>query len=152
AERALWEEWRESQFLFQITNEEVKSGLTDQLTFDGKAKVEGAAYESFLFLAIRLADHPYTRTQLATVLREVNKLFLAPAIVLFRHGDTLTVASIRRRLHKREETRDVLGKVTLIKDIRFAAPHRAHVDILAELALPNLSQRYAVENFVGLHN
>ena len=103
-------------------------------------------------MAIRLADHRYTRTQLASIVREVNKSFLAPVIILFRHGDTITIAAIHRRLHKREESRDVLGKVTLIKDIRFAAPHRAHVDILAELALLTLGEHFHFQNFVGLHS
>lgn len=31
-------------------------------------------------------------------------------------GDTLTLAVINRRLHKRDESKDVLEKVTLIKD------------------------------------
>ena len=47
-----------------------------------------------------------------------------PALVLFRHGDSLTLAIINRRLHKRDAAKDVLEKVTLIRDIQFAQPHR----------------------------
>jgi adenine-specific DNA-methyltransferase len=150
-DRASWGDWRDVAFLFQVTDQEVTSSVTGQLEFAGKGKFEGAAYESFIFLAIRLEDHPYNRTQLAAIVREVNKLFLAPAIVLFRHGEELTVASIHRRLHKREETRDVLGKVTLIKDIHFPDPHRAHVDILSELSLQELAARFGIQNFVAFH-
>jgi len=49
------------------------------------------------------------------------------------------------------EQRDVLEKVTLIKDIVFAQPHRAHVEILADLALPKLAHAPGVSNFVELH-
>src|SRR5260370_938914 len=80
-----------------------------------------------------------------------QKFCVPPAVILFKHRDTVTVAAIHRRLHKREQHRDVLGKVTLIKDIRFEAPHRAHIDILGELALPVLAERFQIQNFVGLH-
>jgi len=150
-DRASWDDWHEVAFLFQLTDQEIASALTGQLDFAGKGKFEGASYESFIFLAIRLGDHRYTRTQLASIVREVNTSFLAPVIILFRHGETITVAAIQRRLHKRDESRDVLGKVTLIKDIRFEAPHRAHVDILSELALLTLRQHFHFHNFVGLH-
>ncbi len=71
-----------------------------------------------------------------------------PVMILFQHGDTLTFSIIDRRLHKRDTTKDVLQKVTLIKDIRLENPHRAHVEILEDLALHN----YDVSNFVELHN
>ena len=45
----------------------------------------------------------------------------------------------------------MLEKVTLIRDINVGAPHRAHVDILSELFLPDLAQRFGFQNFVGLH-
>ena len=55
-------------------------------------------------------------------------------MVVFQHGRLLTFAVIDRRLHKRDESRDVLEKVTLIKDINLDKPHRAHVDILFDLS------------------
>ena len=63
---------------------------------------------------------------------------------------SLTFAIIARRLHKRDASRDVLEKVTLIKEIRCADPHRAHIEILADLALPSLAAKYGVANFVDL--
>jgi adenine-specific DNA-methyltransferase len=72
-------------------------------------------------------------------------------MLLFKHGDTLTLAVINRRLSKRDESKDVLEKVTLIKDIRFAAPHRAHVEILADLAFDELRQQHGFTNFIELH-
>ena len=42
-------------------------------------------------------------------------------------------------------------KVTLIKDIDFKHPHRAHIDILFDLALEPLNQTHGVHNFVELH-
>src|SRR5690606_28830088 len=57
-----------------------------------------------------------------------------------------------RRLHKRDESRDVLEKVTLIKDIRFANPHRAHVEILSDLGFDALHEKHSFSNFVELQN
>ncbi|WCJ60925.1 hypothetical protein NXS98_07350 [Fontisphaera persica] len=75
-----------------------------------------------------------------------------PVLLLFRHGDTLTLAVINRRLHKRDPSKDVLEKVTLIKDICFAQPHRAHVEILHDLSFAALYEKYQPANFVQLHN
>ena len=76
---------------------------------------------------------------------------MMPAMLLFQHGETLTLSIINRRLHVSDPSRDVLEKVTLIKDIDFKAPHRAHIDILFDLALEPLNQTHGVHNFVELH-
>ena len=74
-----------------------------------------------------------------------------PVMLLFRYGDRLTLAVIDRRLHKRDESKDVLKKVTLIKDISLVDPLRAHIDILYDLSLPPLHADFKFHNFVGLH-
>ena len=72
-------------------------------------------------------------------------------MLLFQHGNTLTLSIINRRLGVRDQSRDVLEKVTLIKDIDFRDTHRAHIDILFDLALEPLNQTHGVRNFVELH-
>ena len=74
-----------------------------------------------------------------------------PAMIIFQHEQTLTFAVIDRRLHKRDESEDVLEKVTLIKDINFKNPHRAHIQILFDLSRNELSRVYDFSNFVELH-
>lgn len=93
----------------------------------------------------------YSRTELSGITRAVNRLFPMPAMLLFRHGDTLTLAVINRRLHKLDSSKDVLEKVTLIKDIRLVQPHRAHIEILCDLSLDSLRERHDFSNFVTLH-
>ena len=151
-DHALLADWQSVDFLFQLTDDEVRAAAqgNQQFLFDSKGKYNGAVAESYLFFAITLTDRPYTRTELSGLTRAVNRLFPMPAMILFRHGDTLTLAVINRRLHKRDESRDVLEKVTLIKDIRFASPHRAHVEILADLAFDALRERHDFANFVAL--
>ncbi|HEY9175900.1 MAG TPA: hypothetical protein VI136_26770, partial [Verrucomicrobiae bacterium] len=153
AQLALTDDWQSVNFLFQLTDEEVRAaaGGNQQFLFDSKGQYNGAAMESYLFFAIALKQPHYTRTALAGITRAVNRLFPMPALLLFRHGDTLTLAVINRRLHKRDEAKDVLEKVTLIKDIRFASPHRAHIEILHDLSFDALSERHQPANFVQLH-
>ncbi|MDO8355518.1 MAG: Eco57I restriction-modification methylase domain-containing protein [Nitrospirota bacterium] len=145
------EEWRSIDFLFQLTDDEIRAAGSQKVLFDSKGSFDGAVIESYLFIAIELKSSHYTRTVLANITREVNKLFAMPALILFRHGDTLTLAVINRRLHKRDQTRDVLEKVTLIKDVAFADPIRAHLEILNDFALTNLDTDFGVSNFVALH-
>ena len=106
--------------------------------------------KSFLFLAVDTREQVLSRTYLAQVTRVTNKLFAMPVILLFRHNTTLTLAAIHRRAHKRDGTLDVLEKVSLIKDICTNKPHRAHLDILANLHLPDLIKS-GVSDFDKLH-
>ncbi len=150
-EQALLDDWETVDFLFQLTDAEIQSGGQGSLEFSSKGKFEGANIESYLFFAITLKKPRYTRTQLSAITRVVNRLFSMPVMLLFRHGDTITFSIIRRRIHKRDESKDVLEKVTLIKDIHFADPLRAHIEILNDLSLPALYDGFYFHNFVGLH-
>ena len=146
SDKALTAEWRSVDFLFQLTDEEIGNRLAFSTgTF------EKAAIESYVFLAIHLNGTQYTRTRLANVAREINKLFPMPVMILFRHGDTISLAVIDRELNKRDSAKDVLRKVTLIKDIRLSDPARAHIEILNELSLHALHEEFRFRNFVELH-
>jgi len=151
-ERALLADWQSVDFLFQLTDAEVRAAAEGSLEFqfEGQGRWNGAEINSFLFLAITLASPQYNRTQLSGITRAVNRLFNMPVIVLFRHGETLTLAIIPHRLHKRDASKDVLEKVTLIKDIRFASPHRAHIEILFDLSFDELHEKHGFTNFVAL--
>ena len=46
----------------------------------------------------------------------------------------------------------MLEKVTLIKDIRLANPHRAHVEILYDLHMEELRSKHEFTSFQGLHD
>ena len=149
-EQALVNDWQTVDLLFQLTDSEIRSSDQGLLPFDSKGKFDGTIIESYLFLAIALKNERYTRTQLSAITRLVNRLFSMPVLLLFRHGDTLTLSIIRHRIHKRDESKDVLEKVTLIKDVRFADPLRAHIEILNDLSLPVLYDEFYFHNFVGL--
>ena len=149
-ERAQVDEWESIDFLFQLTEEEITGNGSITMDF-GNSEVDQQLYQSYLFFVLKLRRSDYARTQLSTITRELNKLTAMPALVIFQHGSTLTFAIIDRRLHKRDESRDVLEKVTLIKDINFSEPHRAHIEILFDLSLSELSRQHRFTNFPELH-
>lgn len=135
--------------LFQLTDAELQAHGADM--FEDSRAVDGTRIESYLFFAAELPPGPYTRTALSTLVRAINKPLPMPALVLFRHGDAMSLGIIHRRLHKRDGAKDVLEKVTLIKDIACADPIRAHIEILNDFALANLDADFGVSNFVRLH-
>ena len=151
-DRALTAKWTSIDLLFQLRGTDLTPTDTTEWLFDpSQAQVDNTIIESYLFFALRLEGSNYSRTQLSQITREINKLFMMPAMLLFQHGETLTLSIINRRLHASDPSRDVLEKVTLIKDIDFKEPHRAHIDILFDLALEPLNQTHGVRNFVELH-
>ncbi len=151
-EQAQISEWQTVDFLFQLTGDEIQASATSLSLFESDKRVNNQLIQSYLFFAIRLKKPHYSRSDLAGITRAVNRLFPMPALILFVHGGTLTLSIINRRLHKRDESKDVLEKVTLIKDIQFANPHRAHIEILSDLSLEALQSKHAFTNFVELHN
>ena len=120
-ERALVEEWESIDFLFQLTEAEIGNNRNLEIDF-GSGGIDEARTESYLFFAIKLSGEQYSRTQLSQITREMNKPFGMPAMILFQHGEALTFAVIDRRLNKVNESKDVLLKATLIKDIKLRRP------------------------------
>ena len=145
-ERANVHDWKSIDILFQLTDDSFSS--QGQL-FD--SKLNPYEKQSYLCFAVELNKAEYTKTQVSNITREINKLFAIPILVIFKYGECLTLAVINRRVNKRDSDRDVLEKVTLIKDIRVQNPHRAHVEILADMSLPVLSATYDIHNFETLH-
>ena len=150
-DKAHLSEWQTADFLFQLTADEIRQHTQEILTFNEDPSVDESIYQSYLFLAIKLSGDTYSRTALANITREINKRYAMPALLIFQHGGALTFSIINRRPSQRDRDLDVLEKVTLIKDIDVITPHRAHLEILADLSLPALYQRHGFTNFLELH-
>ncbi|MXZ00923.1 hypothetical protein F4Y93_09860 [Candidatus Poribacteria bacterium] len=150
-QKALLHEWHTADFLFQLTAAEITQHTQETIVFHEDEGVDDTIYYSYLFLAIKLKGDVYSRTALASIAREINKCYAMPALLIFQHGHALTFAIINRRPSQRDGDRDVLEKVTLIKDIDIVNPHRAHLDILAELSLDALYQQHGFTSFLELH-
>ena len=134
SEQAFLDNAESVHVLFQFTSGEVQ-GETQRALFDATGFDTGNA-RSFLFAAVQLRGDDYPRGQYAGFTRELNKRFPMPMVVLFRTAANLTsLAFVYRQPNKRDPERDVLGSVSLIREINPAKQHRAHLDILSELAL-----------------
>lgn len=153
---AITEQWQSIALLFQLTDEELSSSVS--LFKD--TTVSSGLMRSYVFFAIELKPssnaNDYARGKLAAITRQINRLFPMPVMVLFKvpsqQGDKLSLAVINRRTHKRDDSRDVMGKVTLIQNINIAQPHRGHLDILASFSVPKLqSRKTPIGNFDELH-
>lgn len=145
-EKALVVNWKSIDILFQLTNESFNG--TKSLF---EPSVNPYDPQSYLCFAIELNNSEYSKSHIANITREVNKLFSIPIIIIFKYGECITLAIINRRVNKRNSDQDVLEKVTLIKDIFFEKPHRAHIEILFDMSLPQLSSEYQINNFDSLH-
>lgn len=145
-ERAFCSEWKSIDILFQLTDDSFSQ--KGQL-FD--SKVNPLNPQSYLCFSVELGGREWSKTKIAAITREINKLFAIPILVIFKYGECLTIAVINRRANKRDSDRDVLEKVTLIKDIFYEKPHRAHVEILFDMSLSQLNKDYAINNFETLH-
>lgn len=149
-EKALTADWDSVDFLFQLTGEDIRRTSQEQFPFD-ESHVDDQIIESYLFLAIELTHQAYSRSKLADITREVNKAFAMPVMILFKNRELLTLSIINRRINKKDQSRDVLEKVTLIKGINIKSPNRAHVEILFDLSLPELERNRHPNNFIDLH-
>ena len=141
------------QLIFQFTKDEIDDD-PQQLTLLESNSFDKGNISSFLFCTVELKDSDYSRTKYAEFTREINKRLFAPTVILFRTADHLTVAFANRRPDKTDDARDVLGQVTLIKNIHLNNPHRAHLDILSELSLAEcvkwIDNKKKPKNFDGL--
>ena len=153
-EQAFCENAQSVRFIFQLTSDEIASSNQQTMNFEAASFDKGNT-SSFIFSAVELKKDTYARGQYAQFTREINKRLSQPSVVLFRTtSNLLTLAFVHRRPHKRDDKRNVLDRVTLIKDIRPDNPYRAHLDILEELSLSNLltwmSDHNKPHNFDGL--
>ena len=151
--KALATDWQSANLLFQLTDEEL-SGHTSLFKETG---INAGLLQSYIFFAIELKDGNYARGKLTDIARQINRVFPMPVMVLIKHltdkTPVISIAVINRRQSKRDTAKDVLGKVTIIRDISLTDPHRGHIDILASFAVPNLThpQRLPIKNFDTLH-
>ncbi|MBP7142517.1 MAG: N-6 DNA methylase [Opitutaceae bacterium] len=151
---ALRDQWKSVHLLFQLTDEE----LTATRSLFQDTTIQPGLLQSYLFFAIELTGKNYPRGKLTGIARQINRVFPMPVMLLIRHGDAtgapvLSIAVINRRRNKLHPDRDVLEKVTLIRDITLTEPHRGHLEILASFAVPNLvhPQKLPINNFDTLH-
>ena len=154
SDRLCLEDWEPFSQVRQVTDAEIKAQLITETTrFESKA-IDNELRSSYMFIAMPLTGDAYTRTQLANIMRFMSMRIPQPFMVMFRYGSVLTLGIINRRQSKRDDKKQVLEKVTLIKDINLDDPKRAHIEIVYDLYLRNLinDKDRKVHNFDTLHD
>ncbi|MBE9129094.1 Eco57I restriction-modification methylase domain-containing protein, partial [Coleofasciculus sp. LEGE 07081] len=157
-QKALFDDWTSANLLFQLTDDDISS----QNNLFKETSVAPGLLRSYLFFAVELKGDNYSRTKLTGIVRQLNRLFPMPVMVLIKHRQknpqqpvqtVLSIAVINRAQNKREASKDVMGKVTIIQGISLEKPHRGHEDILESLRVENLKhpQRLPINNFDALH-
>ena len=139
--KALFDQWKSIDLLFQLNSD--LAGVSG-------GKFNNQIIESVVFMTIELQNSNYSRTQLADVTRQINNLFAMPIVILFQYNSCITLSIIHRRINKKDEQKDVLEKVSFIKDISIDNPHRAQLEILKDFAFDNLLRKKKPSNFVEL--
>ena len=156
-ERAGIADWRSAAFLFQLTDDELPALAAGQQSFFATGGMRAHQIESFVFIALDLNAGSWSRTRLALMTREINRIFPMPAILLFRHPDAndlplLSIAVIHRRVNKRDALRDVIeSKVSVIKDVNLQHPHAAHLRILESLCITAVDDKFVPSTFDALY-
>jgi len=154
-DKAMAKEWQELCLLFQITDAEMKNHFdrAQQEMIPGLnlASFEAKNIKSYLFASLSLSGTAYKRSTLAYIARQINKQYAIPLIILFHYNGMITIAVVSRRQNRKDSQKDVLEKVTLIKDIKTIQTHRAHIEILHDLSMPILTSRHSIGSFDALH-
>ena len=137
--------------IFQLANDD----LAEQDNLFNKGFDKGK-HNSFMFVAADLAEQQYTRSDYATLTREISKRFAMPVFVLFRRTDFVSLAFAHRRPSRKPgHHREVLDKVSLLRDINCHQPHAGHLSILADLTFAKrcewITQNHSTVNFDGLY-
>ena len=146
-------DWQSFYQIMQVSDEEINQQIDpEQGSLFESTQIDDTLRTSYMFVTVQLTKSTYTRTQLADITRFINKVYEKSIMVIFRYGAVLSLAIINRRPNLRNTTKQVLEKVTLIKDINLDSPKRAHIDIISELHLHRLIENESVRNFDTLHD
>lgn len=134
-----------STYLIGAIDEDSLEGR--QSDFDIQKPLDGK-YQTMLVFAVDVkAGLSLTRGELATLTRGFNRMApLLPVVVFVKNDDKLTLATCERSEYRQNwREGEKLGKVSILRDINCAHPHRGHIDILEILgdkAYPTFDELY----------
>lgn len=134
-----------STYLIGAIDEDSLEGR--QSDFDIQKPLDGK-YQTMLVFAVDIKTGlSLTRGELATLTRGFNRMApQLPAVVFVKNGDKLTLATCERSEYRQNwREGEKLGKVSILRDINCAHPHRGHIDILETLgykAYPTFDELY----------
>lgn len=127
-------------YFIGIVNDGSLQGNKSADTIESVAETmeQGGKYDGmFIFACEAKPDANITRTTAAVLTRAFNRIASANPVVLFiRQGNNLSLSTCERMEYSQAWRRGMgekLGKVSILRNINCAAPHRGHSDILQAL-------------------
>ncbi len=149
---------------FQLVDDVYFVGMVDDAAFDGNKSLAvnqiKSDYDGVLVFGITLRQRANnllpTRSQLAEISRAFNREFYyTPVVLVFKYkddqADYLAFANTERLQYKQAwREGEKAGKVSLLRDINIAKPHRGHEDIIDQLRIPTTGTK-AVDTFSKLY-
>lgn len=99
---------------------------------DDKLESSKSGHSNLAFSLV--STHSHKRADLIYATRAINKAITSYNIIFFVSSTHLSIAFATRRDNKITSTKDVLEKITLIKDINLANPSHAHCKNLDQIA------------------
>ena len=140
----------------QLTEENIRELAISKDLSNGQSNK--GLINSFLFLTVRMKPSSASNKKniYAKITRIINRSLGAPAVVLFccqqKDKHSVSLSFMHHRQHKIIKELDVVGKVSMLHNINCNNPHRAHLDIIADLHLPTCLKKIPKDklNFDGL--
>ncbi len=119
-----------------LVNDETINGNKQDVSLDESINQVDDGYQGLLVFALDLRqDAHITRTVLSALTRGLNRIAHSlPVVVIFRKGKRISLATCERTAYVQQWRQgEKVGKVTILRDINCAKPHRGHIDILNAL-------------------
>ncbi len=123
-----------------IVNDKSLAGEKSADSLDEVAETiqHGGKYDGmFIFACDAKQEANLTRTAAAALTRAFNRLASAnPVILIIRQNNLLSLSTCERMNYSqewRQGSGEKLGKVSILRNINCAKPHRGHIDILESL-------------------
>lgn len=149
---------------FQLVDDVYFVGMVDDAAFEGNKSLEvnqiKSDYDGVLVFGLSLHQRTNNllpnRAQLAEISRAFNReFFYTPVVLVFKYkddqADYLAFSNTERLQYKQAwREGEKAGKVSLLRDINIAKPHRGHEDIIDQLRIPTSGTK-AVDSFAKLY-
>lgn len=113
---------REISFLLQVTKDDIN--LSPSLGLDGDITAH-----SIIFIAADLHHSP-EQSDIQIIIRALNKGMPNPVIGIFRHANTMTLATVEHQINKRYSEKDTLYKAGSTVNICLRKPRSRHKNFL----------------------
>lgn len=107
-------------------------GCVNDSSLGGTSTVVNPKYESMNIFAFEAKlQARITRTVVSSLTRAFNRIADDPVILIIRHGNYVTLSTCDREKGAKAE---IMGKVTILRNIDCSNPHPGHIQILDRIA------------------